>query len=117
MKTSNHFMLLFRLQPNANYRPSEEEIAAQRQKWGEFFGKIAIQEKLVSTFRLGFDGTTIASDLTETPGVHLAENQTISGNMVVTANSLEEAVALAKNCPILEMNGTVEVRSIIPMES
>ncbi|MEO0573231.1 MAG: YciI family protein [Bacteroidota bacterium] len=117
MKTSDHFMLLFRLQPNFDYRPSKEELIQQRQKWGEFFGNIAIQEKLVSTYRLGFEGTTIADDLSESGGVHLAENQMLSGNLVVKANSLEEAVTLAKNCPILEMNGTVEVRSIIPMES
>ena len=110
-------MLLFRFQPDFNYQPTEEELAQQQQQWGEFIGNVAIQEKLVSTHQLGFEGITIAADLTETEGIHIAENQTLGGNMVIKANGLEEAVAIAKNCPILQMNGTVEVRSIIPMES
>jgi len=117
MKTLNHFMFLFRFQPNFKYHPSEEERAAQRQLWGEFIGNIAIQEKLVATHQLGFEGITITSDFTETEGIHISENQTLGGNMVVKANSLEEAVTLAKNCPILKMNGTVEVRTILPMEA
>ena len=37
--------------------------------------------------------------------------------MVVKAKSLEEAVAMAKDCPILKMNGNIEVRAIVPMEA
>lgn len=110
-------MLLFRFRPTIEYEPSKEELTEQHQKWGEFIGNIAIQEKLVHTHQLGFEGMTIATDLEETEGIHISENQTLGGNMVVKANSLEEAVTLAKNCPILQMNGSVEVRSIVPMES
>ena len=117
MKTSNHFMLLFRFQPNFEYRPTEEDIAQQQQLWGKFIGNIAIQEKLVSTDRLGFEGRTIAADLKETEGVLISDNLMVSGYMVVKANSLEEAVTMAKDCPILKMNGNVEVRPIIPMEA
>jgi len=35
--------------------------------------------------------------------------------MVVRANTLAEATEMAKDCPILKMGGTVEVRSINPM--
>lgn len=117
MKTTHHFMLLFRFQPNFEYRTTNEDIAEQQQLWGKFIGNIAIQEKLISTDRLGFEGRTISSSLQESEGIHIAENQTVSGNMVVRANSLEEAVTMAKACPILQMNGTVEVRPIIPMEN
>jgi hypothetical protein len=42
-------------------------------------------------------------------------NQTLGGNMVVRANSLDHAVEMAKGCPILQMGGTVEVRDVVPM--
>jgi hypothetical protein len=35
--------------------------------------------------------------------------------MIIKANSVEEATSIAKNCPILHMGGSVEVRDIIPM--
>jgi hypothetical protein len=35
--------------------------------------------------------------------------------MIVKANSIAEAAEMAKNCPILNMGGNVEVRSIQPM--
>jgi hypothetical protein len=86
-----------------------------RQQWGSFIGNIALKEKLVSTHQLGFEGKKISSDLTVSDGVVVQENQTLGGNMIVKANSMEEATEMAKACPIITMGGTVEVRSILPM--
>ena len=44
------------------------------------------------------------------PGVKLNKKLTFT-------NSLEEAVEMAKDSPILKMGGTVEVRNIIPMDN
>ncbi|MBV6646810.1 MAG: hypothetical protein KI790_15235 [Cyclobacteriaceae bacterium] len=108
--------MLFRFKPDFSHRPSEQELAKMKEQWGSFIGNIAISEKLVSTYRLGFEGKSIQSDLSVTDGVLIAEEKMISGNMVVKANSLEEASELAKDCPILKMGGTIEVRTITPME-
>ena len=110
-------MMLFRFTPDFSHQPTEQEKVAMKEQWGNFIGTIAISEKLVSTYQLGFEGHVIQTDLSVTDGVLLAEKQTLGGNMVVKANSLEVATELAKNCPILKMGGTVEIRSIIPMES
>jgi hypothetical protein len=85
------------------------------QQWGAFIGHIAIQEKLVSTHQLGFEGKQIFADQSVTDGIHISDNQTLGGNMIVKANTLDEAVEMAKNCPILSMGGSVEVRAIRPM--
>jgi hypothetical protein len=115
MVQKNQFMLLFRYEPNSNYQPTAAQLAEMHQQWGAFIGNIAIQEKLVSTHQLGFEGVQIFSDKTEAEGIHMAENQTVGGTMVLYAATLQEATALAKDCPILLMGGTVEVRSIQPM--
>lgn len=115
MKEAKEFMMIFRFEPNFDYQPTEEEQTAQHQAWGAFIGNIAVQEKLVSTHQLGFEGVQINADTSEKSGICVAENQTLGGNMVVKANSIAEATQMAKNCPILQMGGTVEVRSIIPM--
>lgn len=117
MKQEQIFMMIFRFTPDFNYQPSEAELAEMHQQWGTFIGKIALSEKLVSTHRLGFEGKSITADSQVTDGICIADAKTVSGNMVIRANSLEEAAEIAKDCPILRMGGTVEVRNILPMES
>lgn len=115
METLKEFMLLFRFQPDFSYRPTEEEEAKMHQQWGAFIGKLAMHEKLVSTYRLGFEGKLVTTDKQIAEGIHLAEGQTVSGNMVIKAKGIDEAVGVGKECPILNMGGTVEVREILPM--
>lgn len=117
MNKEQIFMMLFRFQPDFSHRPTEQELATMKEQWGRFIGNIAISEKLISTYQLGFEGKVIQSDLSVTDGVQISEGQTLGGNMVVKANSLEEASQMAKDCPILKMGGTVEIRTINPMES
>lgn len=115
MVQSTEFMLVFRYEPNTNYQPTQDELNAMHQQWGAFIGNIAIQEKLVSTHQLGFTGVQISSSKEITEGIYIAEKQTLGGNMIVKAASIQEAIEMGKNCPILNMGGTVEVREIMPM--
>lgn len=115
MKNSSEFMLLFRFEPNFNYQPTAEELAAMQENWGAYFGGLAMQEKLVSTYQLGFEGMKISADQSVNEGILVSDNQTLGGNLVIKAENMEEAVEIAKNSPILMMGGNVEVRSILPM--
>lgn len=115
MSQSKEFMFLFSYTPSNDYQPNEAEMNAVHQHWGAFIGNIAIQEKLVSTAQLSEKGMQISADKSVTDGVRIAEGQTLGGNMVVKAGTLAEAVELAKNCPILLIGGSVEVREITPM--
>ncbi|MCG8319693.1 MAG: hypothetical protein MI921_09340 [Cytophagales bacterium] len=112
MTDSRNFMMIFRFEPDFEYQPTQEERDTQHRQWGKFIGDIAIQEKLVSTHRLGFEGRQIAPDQAVTTGIHLSGGLTIGGNMIVRAKSLDEAVEMAKACPILSVGGRVEVRDI-----
>ena len=114
MTQVQEFMLLFRFEPS-NEQPTPEQLQKMGKCWGEFIGTIAMQGKLVSTHQLGFEGKQIFADQTTQDGFHIADRQMIAGNMVLKAESMEVATELAKNCPILKMGGTVEVRSITPM--
>lgn len=115
MTNKNQFMLLFKFEPSNNYAPTEAEMAEQHQLWGAFIGNIALQEKLVSTHQLGEAGNVVNEAKEITSGIDTIGNLMIGGNMVVTANNLDEATEMAKQCPILLMGGMVEVRSVIPM--
>lgn len=115
MIQKKEFMLAFRYEPSSDYQPTQAEMNQMHQKWGAFIGSIAIQEKLVSTHQLGFEGKQILPNKTIVEGIHIADKQTLGGNMIVRANTLDEAVEMAKDCPILSMGGTVEIRNIQPM--
>jgi hypothetical protein len=115
MVQNNEFMLVFRYEPSNDYQPTAAEMNEMHQQWGAFIGNIAIQEKLVSTYQLGFEGKQISADKSVTDGIYISDSQTLSGNMIVKANTINAAVEMAKNCPILLMGGTVEIRSIQPM--
>jgi len=41
---------------------------------------------------------------------------TVGGYIIVEADNYEKAVEIAKGCPILENNGTVEIREIVPRD-
>ncbi len=43
-------------------------------------------------------------------------SDTVGGYIIVEADSYEKAVEIAKGCPILENNGTVEIREIVPRD-
>lgn len=115
MIQKKQFMLLFRYEPNMNYQPTEAEISQMHQQWGTFIGNIAIKEKLVSTHQLGFQGKQISPDKSVVEGLHIADKQIVGGNMIVTAGNINEAVEMAKECPIISMGGTIEIRDITPM--
>jgi hypothetical protein len=112
MKKSNEFMLLFRFEPNLNHSPSKKEQIKMHQQWGAYIGGLVISEKLVSTYQLGFEGIKVKPNKSVSDGILIADNQTIGGNMIIKAIDLKEAAEIAKNCPILQMGGNVEVRSI-----
>lgn len=116
METQQEFMLLFRMQPSTE-APTPEQVATMHQAWGTFIGGIAAKAKLVSTSRLGFEGHLIDRSKRTEPGIKVTDGEALSGNMVIKAASLQEASEWAKGCPVLDIGGSVEVRSIMPMEA
>lgn len=116
MEHLQDFMLLFRMQPS-HQQPTPAQWVAMQQQWGSYIGGIAVQAKLVSTSRLGVDGNCIDSRLALSPGINMVGNETVTGNMVIKAASLQEATEIARECPVLAMGGSVEVRNIIPVQS
>ena len=63
MKKEQNFMMIFRFTPNFEYQPTPQELAEMQQQWGRFIGNLALKEKLVNTYRLGFQGKQVSTDL------------------------------------------------------
>jgi hypothetical protein len=43
-------------------------------------------------------------------------SDTVGGFIIVEADNYEKAVEIAKGCPMLENNGTVEIREVVPKD-
>ncbi|WP_200911852.1 hypothetical protein [Pedobacter sp. Hv1] len=107
---------MFRFEPNFDHQPSAAELSEQQYLWGAFIGNLVMQEKLISAHQLGFEERKLSASQEISEGIHIAENQTLGGNMVVLANHIDEATAIGKDCPILAIGGNVEVREILSMD-
>lgn len=86
--------------------PAAQEEAMQA--WGAWFGTLG---DAVTDGGNPFSGSVTVSPSGVTDGA--AANA--GGYSIVTADSLNEAAALAKGCPVLAGGGAVEVYEAIPM--
>jgi hypothetical protein len=107
------FVFLFR-QPNTDdSNLSQTEMQAVFNKWDNWFGGIAAQGKIINMgIRLVSPGKVLKSGGVITDGPFVEIRERLNGFIIVKADSLDEAITLAHGCPILEINGSVEIRPI-----
>lgn len=96
---------------------SPEELQKTYQKWAAWFESLKQRGALVN---VGHPLESVGSVVTGTSklvsdGPYAETKDLIGGYSIVTAANLAAAVELAKGCPICEVNGSVEVRPIMPM--
>lgn len=112
----DEFMMIFRSEYNPSFTPSPEQMQASIKQWQDWIGSIAAQGKFVSTNRLSSVGSKVLKpNLIITDGPYAEIKEIVGGNIIVKANSMDEAVKMAEGCPILHVGGHVEVRAVIPM--
>ena len=110
------FLLVFRNDEKGLPQGSPEEMQARMKKWMDWMGNFAAQNKLIDRGnRLHTDGKIVNPGNVITDGPYTEIKELIGGYSIVKADSYEEAVEMAKGCPILAVGGTVEVRDIIAM--
>ena len=95
---------------------TEEENNAHMQRWGAYMGKIAEGGNLVGGMPLMMDGRLMNNGGTSSDVVKSEAGEAIGGWLHFKANDYEHAVELAKDCPIFEYEGNIEVREVMPME-
>jgi len=112
------FIMLFHSEPSPNLQPTPEEIQAEVKRWQDWMGGIAAQGKLKSPGEaLGFEGKTMNADGTITDGPYAEVKELVGGFTIVSAANIDEAMELAKGCPVLENGGKVEVRDVMVFEN
>ena len=111
-------MMLFRSERSQNAEPpSKEQMQAVMKQWQTWIKGIAQKGHFSSTNRLLSEGKTIKSNNSISDGPYAEVKEVVGGYLNVKANSLEEALELAKGCPGLQMGGSVEVRAVMNIDA
>jgi len=113
-ESKNEYLLLFRgTQWDKGLSP--EEIQKVMNQFMGWFERLA-QEGIVKAGQpLEREGRIISGKGGRTDGPFVESKEAIGGYFLLHVASLDEAIAIAKQCPILEFGSAVEVRPIADM--
>ena len=115
------FVLMFRMDiTTRELQPSPEQMELYMSQWMEWINDISAREQLADggnhfSYTVG---KVIRPNNVITDGPYTAKKESVAGYIIILANDIDDAVIIAKKCPILNGEGTsVEVReTAIPGE-
>jgi len=107
------FVLLFRTDFSALPYKTPEELAAWNEQWMQWIGGIAAEGKLAAGGnQLTDSGRVVSGGNMVTNGPYMEIKESIGGYFIVNGTDYEDAVNIARGCPILSVGGNVEVREV-----
>jgi len=110
----NEYLVIMRLDLiTKEAQPSPEQMEGYMKSYHDWVGGIAAQNKFVGGTGLATEGKVLKPHNVITDGPFAEVKESIAGFIRIKANDLDEAVELARTCPILFGEGnSVEVRMI-----
>lgn len=109
----SEFMFLFRKDTSVA-QPSPEQMQEIGKQWFQWRSQLEAQKKVVATGnRLSQAGRVVKSKGVVTDGPYSEIKEVLGGYMVLNVESFDEAVEIAKRCPIILSGGNVEIRKFI----
>jgi hypothetical protein len=110
----DEYLILMRLDLITRERqPSPEQLQGYMKRYHDWVGGIAAQNKFVGGTGLSTEGKVIKPGDVITDGPFAEIKESIAGFITIRARDFDEAVSLAKLCPILAGEGnSVEVRKV-----
>ncbi len=108
------YLLLFRGGDHEALQKSPEKWQAHMQNWMQWMSGLQEQGKLIGAQPLGSEGKVLSgAQKIVSDGPFMEGKEMVAGYLACKAGSFDEALEIAKGCPILEFEtGTVEVREI-----
>lgn len=108
------FLFLFRGGDSAIADQSPEQTQVHMQKWMKWMGSLGEQGRLVGAQPLDTSGKQVqGTKMMVTDGPFMEGKEMVGGYLICKAESYDEAVHIAKDCPVLEFeDGNVEIREI-----
>ena len=113
----SEFLLVFRREnKNDEEKLTDEQKQASVRSWQDWIGGIAARNKLAKQpQRWSTEGRVVKKNDIVTDGPYAEIKEAIGGLIFIHAKDFDEAVEIAKGCPILQApwNGHVEVRMAV----
>lgn len=107
------YMLLFRGAFD-DRKASPEEFQKETMKWQKWMEKLLKEGRLTPGQRLTLSGKVVNGSNKHVHDGPFAEGKEVVASFcVIRAETLDEAVEFAKSCPILDHDGSVEVREVM----
>ena len=96
-------------------KPSAEDLKMAMQPYQDWLGYLAKEDKLAAPAkRWDLEGKVIQHGKKVKKGPYADGITSLGGLILVKAEDYEEAISLAKMCPIIQYGASVEVRMAIP---
>jgi hypothetical protein len=110
---TSEYLLLFR---NTSWHNglSPEEIQQNLARFTAWFEQLRDDRKFKGGGPLVYDGKIVTDRNAVTDGPFAESKEAIGGFLIIQADSLEQAVQIAEDCPGFRFGQTVEVRPIGP---
>lgn len=95
--------------------PTPEQMKEATKPYGEWIAKLSVKKKLTAPpKRWDLDGRVVTRSSTVHKGPYAERKESLGGLLLVKAKDYDEAVEIARGCPIIEYGAIVEVRMAIP---
>jgi len=109
------FAFLFRAPAGGNIEAQQQQTM---QKWAAWFKGLGERGVITNPGQpLAAGGKLVVGRDKVINDAPLAEvKDVVNGFIVIQAKDLAEAVEISKGCPILDLNGTVEVRPVMELK-
>jgi hypothetical protein len=93
---------------------SPEDWQAHMAKWMQWMAALTEQKKFIGAEPLTNNEGKVLTGTKKilTDGPYMEGKEMVGGYLICIANNYDEAVEIAKECPIFEHDGIVEVREI-----
>jgi hypothetical protein len=111
----DEYILIFRMDiTTKEAQPSPDQMERYMQQWEAWVSSIAARGQLAEGGNhLSAEGRVLRPNAEAVNGPYTENRQSVAGYILIQADSLEDATAIAGECPILGGEGTsVEVRRI-----
>ena len=92
------------------HQPSPEQMQQVMARWGQWFQKVGAAIVDGGDGLLPTGKTVKGNSVTDGPFIEAKE--LVGGFSILQAENYDEAVELAKSCPVIEQGGTVEIREL-----
>jgi hypothetical protein len=109
------FMYLFR--GGLDQTASPEAMQASMQKWQNWMQTLQKNNTMVGGEPLQNSGKQLSgTKKVVTDGPFIEAKEMVGGYLIVNAKNIDDAIEIAKGCPIFDSNGRLEIRPIQKMD-